>query len=99
VQEVKAVAPIHEGFFELGPPDQQIDFEGKPSMLGDTVWVVCLIKSDWGLGPAKILRGSRAHGVNRPSCKLELMTKLVCGRPTVDRHDYLFFRERGCHLS
>jgi hypothetical protein len=64
VHEFEAATPIHEGFGELGHPDQRIDYERKPSRLGDTIRVVRPIKSDRGLGPAKVLRGSRAHDVN-----------------------------------
>jgi hypothetical protein len=50
LHEVEAASPIHETFGELGHPDQWVDYEGKPSKLGDTVRVIHSIKSDWGLG-------------------------------------------------
>jgi hypothetical protein len=82
VHEVETAAPIHEGFGELGRPDQWINYEGKPSRLGDTIWVVRPIESDWGHGLAKVLRGSWAHGVNHPACKLDLTPGLMGGRST-----------------
>jgi hypothetical protein len=54
VHEVEATAHVHEGFGETCHPDQWVDYEGKPSRLGDVIWVICLIKSDWGLRPAKV---------------------------------------------
>jgi hypothetical protein len=57
------------------------------------------IKSDRGLRPVKVLRGSQTHSINRPACKFELTSGLVGGRSTVDRHDCLFFWERGGRLS
>jgi hypothetical protein len=49
VHEVEATTPIHEGFGKPGRPDQWVEYEGKPPRLRDAVWVVRLVKSDWGL--------------------------------------------------
>jgi hypothetical protein len=70
VQEVEATAPVDEGFGESGCPDQWVDYEGKPPQLGGTIQVVCLIKSDRGLGPVKVFWGGRAYGVDCPAGKL-----------------------------
>jgi hypothetical protein len=77
VHEVEAAAPIHEGFGEPGRPDQRINYEGKPFGLGDTIWVIHLIKSDRGLRPMKVLRGSQTHGVNHTACKFEVTPELM----------------------
>jgi hypothetical protein len=55
VHKVEADSPIHESFGELGRADQWVDYERKPSRLGDTVWVIHSIKSDQGLKPVKVL--------------------------------------------
>jgi hypothetical protein len=81
VHEVEAIAPIHEDFGEPGHPNQWVNYEGKPSWLGDTVWVVHSIKGDQGIRPAKVLLGSRAHGVNRPACEFELVPRLMGAGP------------------
>jgi hypothetical protein len=48
VHEVEATARIHESFGDLGCPHQRVNYEGKPSRLGDTIRVIRLIKSDRG---------------------------------------------------
>jgi hypothetical protein len=57
--------------------------------------VIHPIKSDWGLRPANVLQGRQAYGVDHSACKFGLASGLVEGRPAVDQHDRLFFRE-GC---
>jgi hypothetical protein len=37
VNEVEIVAPVHESFGEPCCPDEWVDYEGKPSRLGDAV--------------------------------------------------------------
>jgi hypothetical protein len=51
------------------------------------------IKSDWGLRPRKILRGSWAYGIDNPTHKFELTSGLVGSRPAINRDDRLFFLE------
>jgi hypothetical protein len=58
VQEDEAIAPIHEGFSELGHFDYRVDCEGKSPWLLGTIWVIRLIKSDRGLKQSKVLQGS-----------------------------------------
>jgi hypothetical protein len=99
VHEVEAIAPIYEGLGEPSRLDQRVNSEGKPPRLGDTVQVIHPIESDWRLGLAKVLQCSWAYGVDRPACKLELTSGLMESRPTVDRHDRLFFREWRGGLS
>jgi hypothetical protein len=94
VHGVKATDPIHEGFGEPGHPDQRVNYEQKPHRLGDTIHVIHPIESDWGLKPVKVVQGSWGYGVDRPARKIELTMGLVGSRPTVDRHDRLFFGER-----
>jgi hypothetical protein len=63
---------IHESFSEPGRPGQWVNFEWKPSRLGDTIRVIHPIKSDWGLGPAKVLQDSRAYNAIYTARKFEL---------------------------
>jgi hypothetical protein len=58
VHEVEATTSIHEGFSEPGRIDEQIDYEGKPLQLQDTIRLIYRIKSDQGLVPSNVLRGS-----------------------------------------
>jgi hypothetical protein len=37
----------------------------------DAAWVVHLVKSDRGFGPAQVLQDCRAHGVDRPTGEFE----------------------------
>jgi hypothetical protein len=57
--------------------------------------VICMIKSDRGLRPSRLLLGSRIHSVDCPARKLELTLGLMGDGSTVDRHDRLF-PEEGC---
>jgi hypothetical protein len=94
LNEVEPTAPIHKRLGEPGHPDQWVDYEGDPSRLGDTVWVIWSIESDWGLRTTKVPRGSRAYSVECLAGKLELTSRHVGSRPTIDQHDHLFFRQR-----
>jgi hypothetical protein len=72
VHVVETAVSIHEGLTEPGHPDQRVDNEGKPARLGDAIRVVCSVKSDRGLGPAQLLWGHYAYGVDCSASRLEL---------------------------
>jgi hypothetical protein len=95
VHEVVATAPVHG---EPSHHDQWVDYEGKPSWLGDTIRVIYLVKGDWGFRLVKVLWGSQAHNVNCPTCECVLTSGLVGGKPAIDQHDYLFIRKGGNNL-
>jgi hypothetical protein len=98
VHEVEAAAPIHEGFGEPGHPDQQIDYEEKPSRHGDTVQGVYLSKVI-GHSDQRMYSGA----ANLTALTALLVRLSLCqnswGQVCVDQHDCLFFGERGDCLS
>jgi hypothetical protein len=51
--------------------------------------VIHPIKGDRGLGPSKVLRGSRTHDVDRLVHKFKLMPGLVGDGSVVDQYDRL----------
>jgi hypothetical protein len=84
VHEVEAAGPVHEGLSEPCCPDQWVDNERKPPWLRDTIWVVRLVESDRGFGPAQVVWDCRAHGIDCLACELEFVTRLVGGRSVVN---------------
>jgi hypothetical protein len=69
--------------------------ESLPGFGIHTIRVICLIKSDRGFRPSKVLWGCRTHSIDHPARKLELTPRLMGNGPAVDRHHYLFPGE-GC---
>jgi hypothetical protein len=84
VHEVEAAAPIHEVLSEPGHPNQWVDNEAEPPLLGDAIRVVCLVKSDQGLRPAQVLQECYAYSDDCSASKLELAPQLMGGWPTVN---------------